>query len=268
MDRDKSRSYYLRAMFFILSKLLLFLLSPLTWIFAGCGLAFFSKSTKWKKRGKITAISCLVFFSNTFIYKEFCRQWEIFGTPAKELKHHDAGIVLGGMAEYNNDLKMLSLRRGGDRIWQTITLYKSGRIDKILISGDNGDLTNKGLHEARQMKEVLVGWGIPEKDIITETKSRNTHENAAETKKILQRSYPEYRSFVLITSGRHMRRALACYEKQGLHCTPYSTDLYTGPTRSYTFDEIVVPNASTLDDWHGLIKEWIGYAAYAMTGKI
>lgn len=255
-------------MFFILSKILLFLISPLTWILAGLALAFLSKNVKWKKRGRYTAISCLLLFSNTFFYKEVCRQWEIFGIPLKSVKHHDVGIVLGGMAEYNNDLNTLSLRRGGDRIWQTIRLYKAGKIDKILISGDNGDLTDKGLHEAKQMKETLISWGIPKEDIIAETKSRNTYENAVETRKILRKYYKEYDSFILITSGRHMRRAMACYENQGLHCTPYSTDLYTGPTRYYTFDDFVIPDASTLADWHGLMKEMVGYITYAGTGKI
>ena len=255
-------------MFFILSKVLLFLLSPLTWIILGVAFAFFAKNAKWKKRGRNTAIFCLLFFSNTFVYKEFCRQWEVFGIPESQLKHHDVGIVLGGMAEYNNDLKTLSLRRGGDRIWQAINLYKSGKVDKLLISGDNGDLTNKGLHEAKQMKELLVKWGIPAKDILVETVSRNTYENAVESKKVLKRKFPTAHSFLLITSGRHMRRALACYEGQGIHCTPYSTDLYTGPTRSYTFDEFIVPEVSTLYDWHGLLKEWFGYVTYAITGKI
>jgi uncharacterized SAM-binding protein YcdF (DUF218 family) len=255
-------------MFFILSKVLLFLIAPLTWVIIGIGFGFFARSAKWKKRGRYTAIFFVLFFSNSFIYKEFCRQWEVFGTPLNEMKHHDVGIVLGGMAEYNNDLKTLSIRRGGDRIWQALNLYKAGKIDKILISGDNGDLTEKGLKEALQMKEVLVKWGIPKNDIITETTSRNTYENAVETKKVLNRSYPQFHSFVLITSGRHMRRALACYEEQGLHCTPYSTDLYTGPTRSYTFDEFIVPDVSTMYDWNGLIKEWFGYVTYAATGKI
>lgn len=255
-------------MFFILSKILLFLLSPLTWIFIGTGLAFFSRNVKWKKRGRITALFCLLFFSNTFIYKEFCRQWEIFGVPQSQVKHHDVGIVLGGMAEYNNDLHTLSIRRGGDRIWQAINLYKSGKIDKILISGDNGYLLANGLHEAEQMKKVLVEWGIPSSDILTETVSRNTHENAVESKKVLKKYYPGKHSLVLITSGRHMRRALACYEKQQLKCTPYSTDLYTGPTRGYSPEEFFVPDVSTLSDWHGLLKEWFGYVAYSATGKI
>ena len=255
-------------MFFILSKILLLFLFPFTWIFIGLGFAFFGRSAKWKKRGKVVAISFLLFFSNGFIYSEFCRQWEVFGTPMSQVKHHDVGIVLGGMAEYNNDLKALSIRRGGDRIWQAITLYRTGKIDKLLISGDNGDLVDKGLHEASQMKAVLVQWGIPAQDIIVETVSKNTHENAVETKKVLTRSYPHYNSFLLITSGRHMRRSLACFKAVGMSCTPFSTDLYTGPKRSYTFDQVVIPDASTLTEWNGLLKEWVGYVAYAVKGYV
>lgn len=255
-------------MFFVLSKLLFILISPLTFVIIGCGIAFFSKSQKWKKRGRITAIFCLLFFSNNFIYKEFCRKWEVFGTPISAVKHHDVGIVLGGMAEYNNDLKSLSIRRGGDRIWQAISLYKAGKIDKLLISGDNGYLLEDKLHEADQMKTVLVQWGIPKRDIITESVSKNTAENASETKRILQHSYPQLKSALLITSGRHMRRALACFDAVELKCTPFSTDLYTGPTRSYSWEEILVPDVSTFNDWHGLNKEWIGYLTYWITGRI
>lgn len=255
-------------MFFFLSKILLFVLSPLTWIIAGTALAFFSRNARWKKRGRITAIFCLLFFSNTVIYKEFCRQWEVFGVPETKTGHYDVGIVLGGMAEYNNDLKTLSMRRGADRIWQAINLYKAGKIKKILISGDNGYLLSNGLHEAEQMQKVLVSWGIPKEDILTEIVSKNTYENAVETKKVLKKELPEANRFLLITSGRHMRRALACFDKQQLHCKPYSTDLYTGPKRSYSPEEYLVPEVATLSDWHGLIKEWFGYVAYRFTGKI
>ena len=255
-------------MFFILSKVLLLFLFPFTWILAGLGLAFFSKSAKWKKRGRVSAIILLLVFSNSFIQQECLRQWEVFGTPLTQVRHHDVGIVLGGMAEYNNDLGELSIRRGGDRIWQAITLYRSGKIDKLLISGDNGDLIDKGLHEAAQMKATLIKWGIPEKDIIVETVSRNTHENAVETKKVLTTSYPHYKSFLLITSGRHMRRALACFDAVGMNCTPFSTDLYTGPKRSYNFEQLFIPDVSTLADWNGLLKEWVGYVAYAVRGYI
>ncbi|AEA42034.1 YdcF family protein [Fluviicola taffensis] len=255
-------------MFFILSKILLFTLSPYTWLLIAIYFALFSKKTVRAKRAKYAAIFIALFFSNTFIYKEFCRQWEIFGTPISQVKHYDVAIVLTGMAEYNNDLQVLSARRGIDRIWQTISLYKAGKIDRILISGDHGYLIDKGLHEATQLKEILVKWGIPEHVIITETKSKNTYENAVESQKIVNRLFPNSNAILLVTSGRHMRRARACFNKLGLKCDTYSTDLFTGPNRSFTFDELIIPDVSTMSDWHSLLKEMIGYIAYDMTGKI
>ncbi|MFY7990562.1 MAG: hypothetical protein ACOVO3_07505, partial [Fluviicola sp.] len=59
-----------------------------------------------------------------------------------------------------------------------------------------------------------------------------------------------------------------CFEAVGLKCRPFSTDLYTGPKRFYTFEDFLIPNVSVMDDWHGLIKEFVGYLVYDMTGKI
>lgn len=254
-------------MFFLLSKLLYIFISPFAWLLIALYFAFFSKKEIRKKRARIAAISILLFFSNTVIYKEFCRQWEIFGIPADKVQKADVAIVLGGMSEFNTDLNTLSIRRGGDRIWQAITLYKKGKVKKLLISGDHGYVIDRGLHEAKQMKAILVQWGIPEEDILIETKSKNTYENAVETRKVLQKELPTAKKFILVTSGRHMRRAMACFEKAGLHCRPYSTDLYTGPKRFYTFTDFIVPDLSAFEEWHGLIKEYVGFLAYRITGK-
>lgn len=255
-------------MFFILSKILLFTISPFTWLLVSLAICFFSKRALWVKRAKYSALFIVLFFSNTFIFKEICRSWEVFGTPIQEVKKYDVAVVLTGMAEYNNDLKTLSVRRGIDRIWQTITLYKEGKVDRILITGDHGYLVDKGLHEATQIKEVLVKWGIPEHVIITETKSKNTYENAVESKKILDKLFPNSSSILLVTSGKHMRRAKACFDKQGVTCDTFSTDLYTGPNRTFAFDELFIPDVSTMSDWHTLLKEMVGYVAYDITGKI
>ena len=254
-------------MFFLLSKLLYIFISPFAWFLIALYFAFFSKKELRKKRGRIAAISILLFFTNTVIYKEFCRQWEVFGTPVNKVEKADVAIVLGGMSEFNTDINTLSIRRGGDRIWQAITLYKKGKVKKLLISGDHGYVIDRGLHEAKQMQTTLVQWGIPKEDILIEEKSKNTYENAVETKKVLKKQFPEAKKFILVTSGRHMKRAEACFSKAGLKCTTYSTDLYTGPKRFYTFTDFIIPEFSVLEDWHGLIKEWIGFITYKITGK-
>ncbi len=254
-------------MFFYLSKILFLFVQPFTWFILCVLAAFLLRGAKWKKRFRIASIVLLVFFTNSFLFLTFCRMWEIHTPPITKTGNYDVGIVLGGMSEYNNDLHALSLRRGGDRIWQAISLYKAGKIKKILISGDNGYISDRGLHEAKQLKKVLVAWGLPETDILVETASKNTHENAIYTQKVLAK-YPEIRTKLLITSGTHMRRSLACFEKAGLHCDAFSTDLFTGPKAHFYWDQYVVPDWSLFNDWKTLMKEWIGYLAYAMMGYV
>ena len=255
-------------MFFILSKALLFLTSPFVWMIGFMLAAFFHKKEIWRKRSKWITLSIFLLFSNNVIFLEFCRLWEIPGTKIENVKPHDVGIVLTGMGEYNNDLDVVSIRRSGDRIWQELSLYHKGKIQKILITGDNGYVTDRGLHEAKQIKEVLVSWGIPKEDIITEEKSRNTYENALETKKILSTRYPHMNSFLLITSGTHMKRSFACFKNQEMRCTPFSTDLHTGPTRGYYWDQYIIPDVSTFSDWNKLTKEWVGFIIYDIIGYL
>lgn len=255
-------------MFFFLSKFALFLFSPFTWFIAAAVCALLLKKDPWKKRMRWGAIAILILFTNSFLFLEFCRMWEVPGKKIADIANYDVGIVLTGMGEYNNDLDELSIRRGADRIWQGLSLYHKGKIKKILISGDHGYITDRGLHEAEQFQKVLISWGIPQQDIITENRSRNTHENAAETGKLLRRSYPHLKKKLLITSGTHMKRALACFEKQNLSCDPFSTDLYTGEKRNYHWDQYIVPNISVMTDWERLTKEWFGYLTYAMVGYL
>ncbi|MDX1652409.1 MAG: YdcF family protein [Brumimicrobium sp.] len=255
-------------MFFILSKIAYFFIAPFTWLMLAVFLWFFAKKSKWNRIGKWATVIIIIFFSNTFIFKECMRQWEIHAIPIENIEHHEVGIVLGGMADYDNDAGRITLGNGGDRIWQAIDLYKQRKIDKILISGDDGYVTDRGLNEALQLKEVLVRWGIPERDLIAETVSKNTHENAQETAKLLQQSYPQFSSFLLITSTKHMRRAKACFEKEGLKVTPFSTDPFTSAKRSYYWDEFIVPNADNFSYWFELNKEIIGFLVYDIVGYI
>lgn len=255
-------------MFFVLSKIAYFFITPFTWLLFTMGLFIFSRSKKWKKIGKISTIVIVLFFSNTFILKEFIRIWEVPAIKKSELKHHEVAIVLGGMFEYDNSTDRLSVRRGADRIWQALDLYYAGKVDKILISGDNGFVFSRNLHESKQLKALLVEWRIPPQDLIIETTSINTYENARETRKLLAQRYPHLTSFVLITSATHMPRAKACFNKQNLNCTVFSSDQYTGGERNYHWDEYIIPNVYNFHLWFELLKEWVGYIAYFFMGYL
>ena len=253
-------------MFFIASKALLFIISPFFWLILFIGIFIFSNKPRRKRNAKWIAISLFIFFSNSVVFSEFCRLWEVPGTKFNKIEKHDVAIVLGGMFEYNSDLEVISIRRSGDRIVQAISLYKTGKVEKLLLSGDNGYLTDRGLHEAKQVKELLVQWGIAPLDIITEEHSINTHLNALETTKLLKQSYPHFNKFILVTSGVHMKRAKSCFDKEGLECTPFSTDLRSNQTHKYQWDQYLIPNVYNFSLWSDFNKEVVGFLTYKVMG--
>jgi uncharacterized SAM-binding protein YcdF (DUF218 family) len=253
-------------MFFVLSKILALFISPLFWVLLCLALGYFLKNAKLKKRFYIASLSLFLFFSNGFIFDEFMRAYEPDGVKYNDVAYHDVAIVLGGMAYYNNDLDRLNFGWGSDRIFQALYLYKQGKVGKILISGDSGALGDDGLDEAKQVKQYLVDLGFNSEDILTETKSKNTYENAAFSTKII-RSDPSLKSYLLVTSGYHMPRAKACFKKQGLKVTPFPVDLFTG-ARYFSLRKLFIPSIETMNNWHILTHEWMGYIAYKFAGYL
>jgi uncharacterized SAM-binding protein YcdF (DUF218 family) len=254
-------------MFFILSKVFAFLLSPFLWFLTSMLLFFFLKNEAWKRRFKYLTIALLLFFTSGFPLGYLMRNWEVPGKKIEQMESYDIGIVLSGMFEFNRDLNVLSVRRGADRIWQAISLYKAKKIKKILISGDSGFVIRKGLHESDQTRELLIKWGIPKEDIIIENKSQNTHENAVNTTKLLKERY-EKKRYLLITSALHMKRASACFRKQGLKFEMFSTDHYTQKKRVEFTPDILLPSVNSIVCWEAFIKELTGYFIYSLQGYL
>ncbi|WP_347158947.1 YdcF family protein [Pontibacter chitinilyticus] len=252
-------------MYFILSKTLDYLLMPLLWVLALLFLALFLRSVKWSRRCLLVAVVLLVVLSNPFLANEAIRAWEVPAVPVKDVQHHDVAIILTGVTKYREDIPdRIHTAKGADRFLQPLQLYRMGKFDKFLISGGNGHLLAEVVPEAEQIEKILLMAGVPEEDIITESNSRNTRENAVNTAKVLAQ-HPEWKRQLLVTSAFHMRRALGCFEKVGLHPDVYSTDFYSQP-RSYTPDEIILPSVDAFALWHLLIHEITGYVVYKAMG--
>ncbi len=258
-------------MFFILSKIFYFFLSPFLWILVFFLFAWLSKNSKKKKLFIWTGIGMILFFSNSFITSEFYRLWNYEIKSEQEIRNYDVGIVLSGMANFDKETKSIHINRSADRIWQALNLYHKKKIKKIFISGDNGYITDKGLHEADQFKAVLVQWGIPKEDILTESISRNTAENAIETKKVLStlNIHPTAsKKALLITSGLHMRRSKAVFDKLNISVDCFPVDGAKTKKRDYYFYQFIVPDFENFEQWTNLLKEVIGYVVYDFKGYI
>jgi len=244
-------------MFFVLSKILSFVIKPTFWIL----LLIISSIIFKKKRTKLIYISLFAFwfFGNEYISDVVYKIWEDDAITISKIEEtYEYGIVLGGFSGYDNKKDRIEFNDCGDRLSYAILLYKKGIIKKILISGGNGQLINEGYSEANWSKRFLLEIGIPKEDILIENKSRNTYENAKYTSELLGR---HTKNLLLITSSWHMKRANLCFKKFNLNCDRFPTD-YTIQNKQFNLSYLLLPTATTYKKWEIIIKEWFGFAVY------
>jgi uncharacterized SAM-binding protein YcdF (DUF218 family) len=255
-------------MFFILSKLLAFLINPLVIIFFFIIRAFRTKNERLQKKRWITAIIVFYVLSNSFLLDELMRVWEYRSKDYVEYdKVYDYVVVLGGYSWYDYRMAKPQFMRSSDRLWQALRLLNLQRAKKILISGGSGSLEMPLDKEAKHIYDFLVQVGIPKDKILIENESKNTYENAVYSKRIID-SLNSGQSVLLITSAFHMRRSLAIFKKQGYsNVTPYSTDRYSGG-RKFVFDHCFIPDVQALEGYNRLFHELLGYMVYKAKGYL
>ena len=256
-------------MFFALSKIFSLLFMPLTWIILLLLISFFPDKGSLKTALRFFSLILLLVFSNSYLTYEAIRRWELPVTKIDDIKNpYEAGIVLGGgMVELDTSNGDYIFRGNNDRFLQAVKLYKAGKIKKILISGGSGSYFNRSESESKYIKYFLVKNEIvPGEDIWIDTLSKNTHENAVESKKILLANGATGQ-FLLITSATHIRRSLGCFKKEKIDVVPFATDkLYISKRRDIEF--LLVPNIENMMLWDGLFHEWIGYLTYKVAGYL
>lgn len=256
-------------MFFLLSKLLYFLTQPINWIIAFLLAALFFRAKRLKKISLRVGIVAMLFFTNHGIWNIVIHYWEPETITADQITEaYDIAILLGGFSNFLVEPRhdRHNFNSSANRLTETLALYKTNKVKKILVSGGAAEILYKSPSEARAIRTYLLQMGVRPDDIIIEDRSRNTRENAVFTQQLVQAQYPSART-LLITSAFHLPRALACFEQVGMTVTPYATD-YMQETTQWTPDFILLPNSWTLMRWGLLTKEWIGYVAYWLQGYI
>lgn len=240
-------------MSFILSKILLILVFPFTWVFAFLVYAVVTKKQKRKQMFLIFTLATLYFFSIPFAVNIFSRMWDIDRkTPGSGI--YSSIILLGGFVSEDEEGNGY-FNWATDRFSKATNLLAAGKATHLLFTGGNAGLKPDGFTEAAFVKTELKKLNFPDSSILLEDKARNTLENATYSKAMLQKANlkPPY---LLVTSAFHMRRALLIFKKAGLRVDPFPCNYLTKKSVSYSD---FLPNIESLLQWNIYIKEAIGY---------
>ncbi len=131
----------------------------------------------------------------------------------------------------------------------------------LVIAGGSGAIDGSDLREAEAMTSLAVRMGLPAKQVLTESRSRNTRENARAVRELLDRS-----EIILVTSAFHMKRAAALFTKQGFSVRPAPTD-YRSQTRTSSWTNLI-PGSGHLETSSRAIAEYLSTAWYRLAGAL
>ena len=95
-----------------------------------------------------------------------------------------------------------------DRVHTAVELYKSGKVKKLLMSGDN---SHKGYDEPTAMKDQAIKLGVAKEDIVLDFAGRRTYDTCYRAKNIFEVKYA-----VQITQEFHLPRAIYLCENLGI----------------------------------------------------
>lgn len=158
----------------------------------------------------VLAIALILFSCNRIINKATKNRtyWSIQNIPKNRV-----GLVLGTSNK---------LVGGGsnpyytNRIKATLELYNAGKIDYVLVSGDNG---SQYYNEPHVFKTDLVKGGIPAERIFLDYAGFRTLDSMVRAKAIFGLDH-----VTIISQKFHNERAIYLAEKKGLHAIGFNAD--------------------------------------------
>jgi SanA protein len=104
-----------------------------------------------------------------------------------------------------------------DRVKAAEQLYRAGKVDKLLLSGDHSRVD---YDEVGAMRKILLADGVPAQDIFTDHAGFDTWDSAQRARRVF-----DVRSAIVVTQRFHMARALYDARRAGLQVTGYDADL-------------------------------------------
>ena len=126
--------------------------------------------------------------------------------------HAQAALVLGAQVKPDGTPSAML----ADRIAVAEELYRAGKVDKLLLTGDH---QRWSYDEVGTMRRALVARGIPAADVFTDHAGFDTWDSAQRARRVFG-----VRSVVVITQRFHLARALFAARRAGLRASGLAAD--------------------------------------------
>jgi uncharacterized SAM-binding protein YcdF (DUF218 family) len=255
-------------MFFILSKTIAFLLLPSNFLFAIALIGLALLLTRWRRAGvMLMAISLVLMALGGFLpvgrilnhtLESRFPPWD----PSRGAP--DGIIVLGGAISpaLSRAYGAPQLSGSAERVTVIAKLARDYPKARIVYSGGDASLFRDAGREADYLYPLLDNFGIARERVLLEARSRNTVENATFTKELVKPKPGE--RWLLVTSARHMPRAIGCFRRVGFPVEAYPVDWHIRPIINLSLSRNFGGGLAGLD---GAVHEWLGLLVYRISGR-
>jgi uncharacterized SAM-binding protein YcdF (DUF218 family) len=152
--------------------------------------------------------------------------------------------------------------RTSNRCLKAADMYHQGQPCPVLVSGRSADADGADYGEA--MRALLMKLGVRADDVLVERQSLTTYENAVESARILQGR--QLSRILLITDATHLKRAVACFRKQGMEVVPCGC-AYRLRDSPFELSRLL-PQPGVAERCQWICHEWLGLAWYWWRGRI
>ncbi|MEN8121530.1 MAG: ElyC/SanA/YdcF family protein [Bacteroidota bacterium] len=132
-------------------------------------------------------------------------------TSVGNIPYNKVGLVLGTSKFLKNNHVNLYYKY---RVNATVNLYKSKKIDYVLISGDN---STKDYNEPADFKSDLIKLGIPEEKIVLDYAGFRTFDSVIRSREVFSQN-----SITIISQKFHNERAVFIARKNNINAIGYN----------------------------------------------
>lgn len=211
---------------------------------------FVRRKTRWSIRiGLVILVALLVLV--------LCTSWpsDVLARPltmSDSAQRVDAVIILGAGTQKGSDALPLQAKL---RVQRGVAVSKQGEIP-IIVSGGYSKHTR--LYEAPLLADQAVRDGVGPSDILLESASRSTYENAKDSLAIVRQHV--WTSIAVVTSEYHTWRACHVFRKQ----FSGSVRCVAAPSRDASHDTVM----TRIGRFRGIVREYGAIAYYTVKGYL